>query len=325
MVERIHHRRPVRQRIIEVGRKKVVKVRERGLFALPNLFTTASLFCAFISIVQAMESNFGFAALMIMLSMLFDGMDGRVARLTHTQSEFGEQFDSIADMTAFGVAPALVMYKFCLFTLGGLGWAAAFIYCLCAGVRLARFNCNIGVVDKRFFQGLPSPAAAALLAGFVWLSVENKLPGFLDASLPWFAFVLTLYAGLTMVCNAPFYSGKSGVSLKNAPFIVMVGGAVVFILISSNPSLAIFTIFCLYALSGYVYQLWLFLNDKPNPVLPGEYAGQEDQSEDDEAHEEGLHEEELVHEADDFPEEQDVKPEAKADEKPAENAPDVKP
>ena len=128
-----------------------------------------------------------------------------------------------------------------------------------------------------------------------------------------------------MVCNAPFYSGKSGVSLKNAPFIVMVGGAVVFILISSNPSLAIFTIFCLYALSGYVYQLWLFLNDKPNPVLPGEYAGQEDQSEDDEAHEEGLHEEELVHEADDFPEEQDVKPEAKADEKPAENAPDVKP
>ncbi len=324
MVERIHHRRPVRQRIIEVGRKKVVKVRERGLFVLPNLFTTASLFCAFISIVQAMESNFGFAALMIMLSMLFDGMDGRVARLTHTQSEFGEQFDSIADMTAFGVAPALVMYKFCLFTLGGLGWAAAFIYCLCAGVRLARFNCNIGVVDKRFFQGLPSPAAAALLAGFVWLSVENKLPGFLDASLPWFAFVLTLYAGLTMVCNAPFYSGKSGVSLKNAPFIVMVGGAVVFILISSNPSLAIFTIFCLYALSGYVYQLWLFLNDKPNPVLPGEYADQEAQSENDEAHEEELHEEELAHEADDFPEEQDVKPEAKADEKPAENAPDAK-
>lgn len=271
-VERIRRRRPVRQRIIEVGRKKVVKVRSRGLFVLPNLFTTASLFCAFISIVQAMDSNFGLAALMIMLSMLFDGMDGRVARLTHTQSEFGEQFDSIADMTAFGVAPALVMYKFCLSTLGGLGWAAAFIYCLCAGVRLARFNCNIGVVDKRFFQGLPSPAAAALLAGFVWLAVENKLPLFLDACLPWFAFVLTLYAGLTMVCNAPFYSGKSGLSLKNAPFIVMVGGALVFILISSNPSLAIFTIFCLYALSGYVYQLWLFINDRPNPVLPGEYG-----------------------------------------------------
>ena len=267
-VERIRRRRPVRQRIIEVGRKKVVKVRSRGLFVLPNLFTTASLFCAFISIVQAMEQNFGLAALMIMLSMLFDGMDGRVARLTHTQSEFGVQFDSIADMTAFGVAPALVMYKFCLYTLGGLGWAAAFVYCLCAGVRLARFNCNVGVVDKRFFQGLPSPAAAALLAGFVWLAVENKMPTFLGDSLPWFAFVLTIYAGLTMVCNAPFYSGKSGVSLKNAPFIVMVAGALIFILISSNPPLAIFTIFCVYALSGYVYQLWLFISDKPNPVLP---------------------------------------------------------
>lgn len=271
-VERIRRRRPVRQRIIEVGRKKVVKVRSRGLFVLPNLFTTASLFCAFISIVQAMEQNFGLAALMIMLSMLFDGMDGRVARLTHTQSEFGVQFDSIADMTAFGVAPALVMYKFCLYTLGGLGWAAAFVYCLCAGVRLARFNCNVGVVDKRFFQGLPSPAAAALLAGFVWLAVENKMPTFLGDSLPWFAFVLTIYAGLTMVCNAPFYSGKSGVSLKNAPFIVMVAGALIFILISSNPPLAIFTIFCVYALSGYVYQLRLFISDKPNPVLPSEYT-----------------------------------------------------
>ena len=257
-VERIRRRRPVRQRIIEVGRKKVVKVRSRGLFVLPNLFTTASLFCAFISIVQAMEQNFGLAALMIMLSMLFDGMDGRVARLTHTQSEFGVQFDSIADMTAFGVAPALVMYKFCLYTLGGLGWAAAFVYCLCAGVRLARFNCNVGVVDKSFFQGLPSPAAAALLACFVWLAVENKMPTFLGDSLPWFAFVLTIYAGLTMVCNAPF--------------IVMVAGALIFILISSNPPLAIFTIFCVYALSGYVYQLWLFISDKPNPVLPGEYT-----------------------------------------------------
>ncbi len=274
MVERIRRRRPVRQRIIEVGRKKVVKVRSRGIFVLPNLFTTASLFCAFISIVQAMEMNFGFAALMILLSMVFDGMDGRVARLTHTQSEFGEQFDSIADMTAFGVAPALVMYKFCLSGLGGLGWAAAFIYCLCAGIRLARFNCNIGVVDKRFFQGLPSPAAAALLAGFVWLAVENKLPAFFADSLPWFAFVLTLYSGLTMVCNAPFYSGKTGLSLKNAPFIVIVVGALIFVVISSNPSLAIFTIFCLYALSGYAYQLWLFLNDKPNPVLPGEYAAE---------------------------------------------------
>lgn len=314
-VERIRRRRPVRQRIIEVGRKKVVKVRSRGLFVLPNLFTTASLFCAFISIVQAMEQNFGLAALMIMLSMLFDGMDGRVARLTHTQSEFGVQFDSIADMTAFGVAPALVMYKFCLYTLGGLGWAAAFVYCLCAGVRLARFNCNVGVVDKRFFQGLPSPAAAALLAGFVWLAVENKMPTFLGESLPWFAFVLTIYAGLTMVCNAPFYSGKSGVSLKNAPFIVMVAGALAFILISSNPPLAIFTIFCVYALSGYAYQLWLFISDKPNPVLPGEYTVDF-----------GSSEPESVAEADpDFPEEEPAETKTDPSARQSESSPSVKP
>lgn len=314
-VERIRRRRPVRQRIIEVGRKKVVKVRSRGLFVLPNLFTTASLFCAFISIVQAMEQNFGLAALMIMLSMLFDGMDGRVARLTHTQSEFGVQFDSIADMTAFGVAPALVMYKFCLYTLGGLGWAAAFVYCLCAGVRLARFNCNVGVVDKRFFQGLPSPAAAALLAGFVWLAVENKMPTFLGESLPWFAFVLTIYAGLTMVCNAPFYSGKSGVSLKNAPFIVMVAGALAFILISSNPPLAIFTIFCVYALSGYAYQLWLFISDKPNPVLPGEYTVDF-----------GSSEPESVAEAcPDFPEEEPAETKTDPSARQSESSPSVKP
>ena len=263
---------PHRVPLSELGQRRIQAVKSKGIYVLPNAFTAAALFAAFYGIIQAMNGDFGTAAVAVFFSMMFDGMDGRVARLTHTQSEFGVQFDSIADMTAFGVAPALVMYKFCLYTLGGLGWAAAFVYCLCAGVRLARFNCNVGVVDKRFFQGLPSPAAAALLAGFVWLAVENKMPTFLGDSLPWFAFVLTIYAGLTMVCNAPFYSGKSGVSLKNAPFIVMVAGALIFILISSNPPLAIFTIFCVYALSGYVYQLWLFISDKPNPVLPGEYT-----------------------------------------------------
>ena len=123
-------RRPVRGRMIEAGRRRVRTVRTRGIFVLPNLFTAASLFCAFLSIVQAMDQHFSFAAVMIFLSMIFDGMDGRVARLTHTASEFGVQFDSIADMTAFGVAPALVMYKFCLFEIGAFGWAAAFVYCL---------------------------------------------------------------------------------------------------------------------------------------------------------------------------------------------------
>ena len=189
------------------------------------------------------------------------------------------------------------------------------MYCLCAGVRLARFNCNVGVVDKRFFQGLPSPAAAALLAGFVWLAVENKMPTFLGESLPWFAFVLTIYAGLTMVCNAPFYSGKSGVSLKNAPFIVMVAGALAFILISSNPPLAIFTIFCVYALSGYAYQLWLFISDKPNPVLPGEYTVDFGSSEPESVAEAGP----------DFPEEKSAETKTDPSARQSESSPSVKP
>ena len=182
-------------------------------------------------------------------------------------------------------------------------------------MRLARFNCNVGVVDKRFFQGLPSPAAAALLAGFVWLAVENKMPTFLGESLPWLAFVLTIYAGLTMVCNAPFYSGKSGVSLKNAPFIVMVAGALAFILISSNPPLAIFTIFCVYALSGYAYQLWLFISDKPNPVLPGEYTVDFGSSEPESVAEAGP----------DFPEEEPAETKTDPSARQSESSPSVKP
>lgn len=265
---RYRRRRPARQRMIEAGRRRIRTVRQRGIFVLPNLFTATSLFCAFFAIVRAMDGQFGFAAMMIFLSMILDAMDGRVARLTHTQSEFGVQFDSIADMTAFGVAPALVIYKYCLFEIGSLGWAAAFVYCACAGIRLARFNCNVGVVDKRFFQGLPSPAAAALLAGFVWLSVENKLPAYLSGYLPWAAFAITLYAGLTMVCNAPFYSGKSAAALKKLPFWGIVLAAAVFIVVSSQPAWAVFVVMCLYAVSGYAYAGWLFLSDRPSPVTP---------------------------------------------------------
>ena len=278
MAVRRIRRRPARTRFVEAGRKKIHTVRTHGLFLLPNLFTTASLFCAFLSIVQAMDGNFGISAAMIFLSMIFDGMDGRVARLTHTQSEFGVQFDSIADMTAFGVAPALVMYKFTLFSLGSLGWAACFVYCLCAGIRLARFNCNVTVVDKRFFQGLPSPAAAALLAGFVWLAVENKLPGSVSGALPVLAMLITLYAGFTMVSNAPFFSGKSGVNLKSAPFVGIVAAGLLFVLFSGNMSLSLFILFCLYALSGYAYQGYLFFMDRPNPVLPSQAENEADES-----------------------------------------------
>src|SRR5213592_1154900 len=152
------------------------RIRRRGIYLLPNLFTTAALFCGFYAIVQAMNGRFDQAAIAIFIAMVLDGLDGRVARLTKTQSAFGAEFDSLSDMVSFGAAPALVMYEWALRPMDKLGWVAAFVYCAGAALRLARFNTNIDVVDKRFFQDLPSPAAAALVAGFVWLASDNKIP-----------------------------------------------------------------------------------------------------------------------------------------------------
>ena len=241
--------------------------RRRGIYLLPNLFTLAALFAGFFAIVQAMNQRFEWAAIAIFAAMVLDGMDGRVARLTNTQSAFGEQFDSLSDMTSFGVAPALVMYEWILNDLGRWGWAAAFVYCAGAALRLARFNANIGVVDKRFFQGLPSPAAAALVAGFVWLAIDNKFH-IKDASLPWVAFGLTVYAGLTMVSSAPFYSGKSFHLARSVPFWVMVVIVVAIFVISSDPPIVLFVLFCAYALSGYVYWAWRWWTGRPNPAKP---------------------------------------------------------
>ncbi len=268
MIQRTR-RRSARARMVEVSRKKMNIVRTHGIYVLPNLFTTASLVCAFLSIVRTIDGAFAESAVLIVLSMLFDGMDGRVARLTHTQSDFGVQFDSIADMTAFGVAPAIAIYQYVLSSMGPVGCVAAFVFCLCAGIRLARFNCNVGVVDKRFFQGLPSPAAAALIAGFIWLLATGRFPECISQNPTNYAFVLTLFAGLTMVCNAPFFSGKSAACLKTKPFWFALIVSVAFIVVSEHPMLAIFILFCVYAVSGYVYQAWLFLADKPNPVIPG--------------------------------------------------------
>lgn len=241
--------------------------RRRGIYLLPNLFTLAALFAGFFAIVQAMNQRFEWAAIAIFAAMVLDGMDGRVARLTNTQSAFGEQFDSLSDMTSFGVAPALVMYEWILNDLGRWGWAAAFVYCAGAALRLARFNANIGVVDKRFFQGLPSPAAAALVAGFVWLAIDNKFH-IKDAWLPWVAFGLTVYAGLTMVSSAPFYSGKSFQLARSVPFWVMVVIVVGIFVISSDPPLVLFILFCAYAVSGYIYWAWRWWTGRPNPAKP---------------------------------------------------------
>jgi CDP-diacylglycerol--serine O-phosphatidyltransferase len=229
--------------------------RNRGIYLLPNAFTTANLFCGFFAIVQAMNQRFEIAAIAIFVALVMDGMDGRVARMTNTQSAFGEQYDSLTDMVSFGVAPALIAYEWVLKDLGKWGWLAAFIFCAGAALRLARFNTNIGVVDKRFFQGLPSPAAASLIAGFVWLAVDNKLP-VKELALPWVMFALTIYAGVTMVSNAMFYSGKALDVRYRAPFGVMILVILGFVLVSTDPPVALFGLFVIYAISGYVFWVW---------------------------------------------------------------------
>ncbi|HNO64486.1 MAG TPA: CDP-diacylglycerol--serine O-phosphatidyltransferase [Thauera aminoaromatica] len=223
--------------------------RGRGIYLLPNAFTTASLFCGFYAIVQAMNTRFDHAAVATFFAMLLDGLDGRVARLTNTQSAFGEQYDSLSDMVSFGAAPALIMYEWTLRGLGKWGWLAAFVYCAGAALRLARFNTNIGVVDKRYFQGLPSPAAAALVAGMVWVGIDN---GFAGNELRWYAAVLTIFAGVSMVSNVLFWSGKSINLRKSVPFIVLIALVLAFALISSYPPGILFGLFLAYAGSGYV-------------------------------------------------------------------------
>lgn len=239
----------------EWGAEQVNRPRNRGVYLLPNAFTTANLFCGFFAIVQAMNNRFEIAAIAIFFALVMDGMDGRVARMTNTQSAFGEQYDSLTDMVSFGVAPALVAYEWVLKDLGKWGWLAAFAYCAGAALRLARFNTNIGVVDKRFFQGLPSPAAASLIAGFVWLAVDNKLP-VKELYIPWVMFALTIYAGITMVSNAMFYSGKALDVRYRAPFGVMILVIIGFVLVSSDPPVALFGLFVAYALSGYAFWVW---------------------------------------------------------------------
>jgi CDP-diacylglycerol--serine O-phosphatidyltransferase len=231
----------------------------RGIYVLPNLLTTASLFCGFYAIVQAMNGRFERAAVATFCAMIFDGLDGRVARLTHTQSAFGEQYDSLSDMVSFGAAPALIMYEWALRGLGKWGWLAAFVYCAGAALRLARFNTNLGVVDKRFFQGLPSPAAAALVVGLVWVVTdinEARWASVTAKELEWLAWAFTLYAGLTMVSNAPFYSFKAFNLRRSVPFIAPLAIMLLFVLVSSDPPLVLFSLFVLYGVSGYAVWLW---------------------------------------------------------------------
>ncbi len=269
----------------------------KGIYVLPNLFTLAALFGGFYAVVMAMNARFDLAAVGIFCSMVLDSLDGRVARLTGTQSAFGEQMDSLSDMVSFGAAPALIAYEWALRPLGRRGWIAAFVYCACAALRLARFNVNTVVVNKRYFQGLPSPAAAALVAGFVWLTSQMfshhyEVPWFqegmslLGASpfergdLSWLMFAITLFSGLTMVTNIPFYSFKEYGGRRSVPLTILVLAVLGIALINVEPPTVLFGLFVAYALSGYVLYAWRKIKGQPVSMVSTSI---------DEPDEEGLH------------------------------------
>jgi CDP-diacylglycerol--serine O-phosphatidyltransferase len=224
----------------------------RGVYLLPNMFTTAGLFAGFYAIVAAMGGRYAAAAIAIFVAMIMDGIDGRVARLTHTQSEFGVQYDSLSDMVCFGLAPALVMYEWSLHSMISIGWAklgwlSAFIYTAGAALRLARFNAQIGTAEKRFFKGLPSPSAAAVLAGLVWIGADLGISG-KDVVYP--AFVLTILMGGLMVSNISYYSFKEFNFKNRVPFVALLLVVLVYVFASIDPPKALFLVFLCYALSG---------------------------------------------------------------------------
>jgi CDP-diacylglycerol--serine O-phosphatidyltransferase len=254
-------------RFSRVPRKADTAARpRRGIYLLPNAFTTAALFGGFYAIVMAMNQRFDQACWAVFIAMILDGLDGRVARLTNTQSEFGAQYDSLSDMVSFGAAPALVIYEWSLRGLGKLGWIAAFVYCAGAALRLARFNTNIEVVDKRFFQGLPSPAAAALVVGFVMMMTDPDI-NVSARQVDWISWGLALFAGLTMVTNVPFYSFKDVNFRKSVPFIVVFLIALFFALLAIDPPKVLWPLFVLYGLSGYAVYFWRLAKGKPVSIV----------------------------------------------------------
>ena len=226
--------------------------RRRGIYILPNLFTTGGLFAGFYAIVQGMNGNFSYAAIAIFIAMAMDGLDGRIARWTHTESDFGAEYDSLADMVSFGLAPALVMYEWALSGLGKLGWLAAFVYAAGAALRLARFNTQVATERRASFQGLPSPSAAALVAGLVWFFQDVGVPG---RELTWIALAVTVLAGAAMVSNIRYHSFKQVDIKGRVPFIAVLAVVLVFVLIALNPPQNLFLLFLAYGLSGPITAL----------------------------------------------------------------------
>lgn len=231
---------------------KTTQKQRRGIYLLPNLFTTAALFGGFFAILAAMNGRFEHAALAIFVSMILDGLDGRVARMTNTQSNFGAEYDSLSDMVSFGLAPSLVVYQWALTDIGKAGWLAAFVYTAGTALRLARFNTQIGIADKRYFQGLPSPSAAAIMAGMVWVAVDNDIAG---NDVSYIAALVSVLTGLLMVSNIRFHSFKEVDFRNKVPFFVMVIVMLGFALVLLQPPLVLFLVFLGYAISGPAFTL----------------------------------------------------------------------
>jgi CDP-diacylglycerol--serine O-phosphatidyltransferase len=240
---------PIGEHVEEVADEAGRKVRHRGIYLLPNLLTTVALFCGYYAVIAGMQGRFDNAAIAIFVAMIFDGLDGRVARLTNTQSAFGVQYDSLSDMVSFGVAPGFVMFNWALVHAGKFGWSAAFLYCACAALRLARFNTQVDTADKRYFTGLASPAAAAVIAGTVWLGsdMQNE-PGLMPVLLT----MLTAVVGLLMITNLRYYSFK-GIDFKGrVPFTYLLAVPLIITVLVWHIELAVLSIAVLYALSGPV-------------------------------------------------------------------------
>jgi CDP-diacylglycerol---serine O-phosphatidyltransferase len=227
--------------------------RRRGIYLLPNLFTTAGLFAGYYAIIAATKGRFEPAAIAIFVAMVMDSLDGRIARLTNTQSDFGKEYDSLSDMIAFGLAPALVMYEWALSDLGKIGWLATFIYAAGAALRLARFNVQHAVINKRYFQGLASPAAAGVLGGMVWVGDDFGLQR--AAIIPALTAILTVLVALLMVSNIRYRSFKDLDLRGRVPFVAVLLLVLIFAFISIDPPQVLFALFFGYALSGPVNSL----------------------------------------------------------------------
>lgn len=230
-------------------------IRRKGIYLLPNLFTTGNLFCGFYAIIAAQAGLFASACIAVFVAMLLDSLDGRVARLTNTQSKFGEQYDSLADMVTFGVAPAMVAYSWALNDLGKVGWMVAFIYAACGALRLARFNAQIEETDSRYFTGLASPAAAALVVGMVWALSDYGVDG-RSLTVAVLAAVIVATAGVLMFSNIRYHSFKK-IDLKGrVHFIFMLVIVLAFAIIFADPPRVLMLVFLGYASSGPLSAIW---------------------------------------------------------------------